>query len=450
MKLVVVYLVVGFGWLYLQEKLMNFSDDDPIYSRFFWAGFLLIWVGGTGVLAWNRRAGVKASGMPAIGYWFVAFSFGVMATVSCRSWIQLINALGRGRDISYAGTVSFKFSVKASDSSHIGDSARDAIARTIISDVLGRSYYVSFIDSATKRAVTLSVGKSLYDALRKGSPFTTSMHIGLLGIPYRWAWDPGPPEKLGAPIPVATPVPKAGRMTPGKAGVQWISIPGGNYLMGSNIKKYQEGPPHMVTVSAFEMAKTQVTNKQYKACVAAGACKAPKDFGPAFSGDDQPVVGADYEDAKAFSAWVGGRLPSEAQWEYAARSAGQDWQYPWGNEPATCERAIIGQRHYMVPEPACGRSATWPVCSKPAGNSAQGLCDLASNAAEWIEDWYHAEYGGAPDDGSAWEEETHNGHIKVVRGGCWDCAPDYRGRATARWEQAPDRRDRETSFRPVR
>ena len=156
------------------------------------------------------------------------------------------------------------------------------------------------------------------------------------------------------------------------------------------------------------MAKTLVTNKQYKTCVDAGACTAAQDDqGATFDGDDQPVIDVDWNQAAAFSKWAGGRLPSEAEWEFAARSAGKDYKYPWGNEEPTCERAVI---------PGCG-SATAPVCSKPAGNTQQGLCDMAGNVWEWVQDRWHKDYSGAPTDGSAWED---SGSARITRGGSWN------------------------------
>jgi len=65
----------------------------------------------------------------------------------------------------------------------------------------------------------------------------------------------------------------------------------------------------------------------------------------------------------------------------------------------------------------CGRDSTWPVCSKPRGNTTQGLCDMAGNVWEWVQDWYHSSYDGAPTDGSAWE--TPAGSNRVIRGGSW-------------------------------
>ena len=202
-----------------------------------------------------------------------------------------------------------------------------------------------------------------------------------------------------------------GAASSARAGIKWVRIPGGSFMMGDDVWGDSK-PRHQVAVKSFQMAKTLVTNKQYKACVAAGACTAASDYGDKFNGDDQPVVGVDWNQINAFSEWVGGRLPSEAEWEYAARSGGKEKKYPWGDEQPTCERVVMDQGGA-----GCGRNATWPVCSKPAGNTEQGLCDMVGNASEWVQDWYHDSYNGAPSDGSAWESPA--GSLRIVRGGSW-------------------------------
>ena len=202
----------------------------------------------------------------------------------------------------------------------------------------------------------------------------------------------------------AVPAPAAAPPAADKAGIEWVTIPGGTFMIGGD---------HQVTVRSFELAKSEVTNKQYKACVAAGACAPTAVSESGFDGDDQPVAGVDWAQARLFSEWVGGRLPSEAEWEYAARSGGKDRAYPWGNEDATCDRAVISASSGL----GCGRNSTWPVCSMPAGNTEQGLCDMAGNVWEWVEDAYHETFAGAPTDGSAWAGPP--GSIRINRGGSW-------------------------------
>lgn len=198
-----------------------------------------------------------------------------------------------------------------------------------------------------------------------------------------------------------------------EAVIDWVEIPGGSFLMGSE-DVVDAKPVHPVKVRSFQLARTHVTTKQYRACVDAGACTPATGACAStvgFHGDNQPAVCLRWDQAKAFSEWVGGRLPTEAEWEYAARSAGKDQKYPWGNEGATCGRTVISEGNVD----GCGRGSTWPVCSRPRGNTAQGLCDMGGNAGAWTQDLYSPSYNGAPSDGSA--RENAPGSRRVVRGG---------------------------------
>ena len=226
------------------------------------------------------------------------------------------------------------------------------------------------------------------------------------------------------------------------AAIKWVTIPGGSFMMGADDVGSDAQPRHQVTVKSFQMAKALVTVAQYKACVDAGACTAPETGGYCnwgVSGRDQhPINCVDWNQAQAFSSWAGGRLPSEAEWEYAARSGGKDWKYPWGDAEATCETAVIS---------GCTGNGTAPVCSKPAGNTKQGLCDMAGNVWEWVQDWYHDSYNGAPTDGTAWESPA--GSDRVHRGGSWFNDADH-ARSANRDGYAPGRRNGLLGFRPAR
>jgi formylglycine-generating enzyme required for sulfatase activity len=227
------------------------------------------------------------------------------------------------------------------------------------------------------------------------------------------------------------------------AAIQWVALPGGLYSMGSD--RWPDAKPvHQVAIKPFEMAKAPVTNKQYQACVADGACVAlsTQCATAPFIGADQPVVCVTWDMAAAFAHWAGGRLPSEAEWEYAARSGGKKRSYPWGDEPPDCDRAVLNAGGY-----GCGRKASWPVCSKPKGNTRQGLCDMAGEVYEWTQDAYHESYDGAPSDGRAWDEPAPK--HRVVRGGSWSRTADYLP-ASLRGAAVPTNANVTLGFRPVR
>ena len=221
----------------------------------------------------------------------------------------------------------------------------------------------------------------------------------------------------------------------------WALLPAGTFRMGSPADqpgRYDdEGPQHPVTLSAFRMLRHEVTNAEYRRFV--------PDHAPDEAGD-LPVTGVSWYEATAYAAGLGARLPTEAEWEYAARSGGRDQTYPWGDEPATCERTVMDESDPGDREKwGCGRGSPWPVCSKPAGSSAQGICDLAGNVWEWCADGYGAYPDGARSDPSGPE----GGADRVLRGGSW--------RDGARWLRAayrvgndPGDRFGDVGFRVVR
>lgn len=233
---------------------------------------------------------------------------------------------------------------------------------------------------------------------------------------------------------------------PNPAGIEWVRIEGGTFRMGSLDGLADESPIHEVTVKSFEIGKTEVTFGQWKKCVDAKVCTPPhvsdglcyfrvhregeEDewhqgvLPQSFQTDDRPVVCIDFEQANVFAKWAGGRLPTEAEWEYAARGGGKERKYPWGNEEPTCERAIMKN--------GCGRNSTMPVCSKILGNTPQGLCDMAGNVWEWCSDRYGLYKEGAVVD----PKGAETGWARVNRGGGWNSIPLFL-RVTARDRAAP-------------
>jgi len=198
--------------------------------------------------------------------------------------------------------------------------------------------------------------------------------------------------------------------------IEWVSISGGKFTMGTtDISGFEDAKPvREVTIKTFDMSKTDVTVAQYKECVIKGACTAPDtgnycNWGVADRAL-HPVNCIDWDQANQYAKFKGARLPSESEWEYAATSGGKNQKYPWGNDEPTCDKAVMyGNGGY-----GCGKNSTWPVCSKPAGNTAQGLCDMAGNVWQWVQDKYQDSYKGTPSDGSAFEGA---GSYRVLRGG---------------------------------
>jgi len=217
------------------------------------------------------------------------------------------------------------------------------------------------------------------------------------------------------------------KLKDGSLGPELVLIPAGTFQMGSNDGSSDEKPVHTVTVKSFALGKYEVTFEEYdKFCEATGRDK-PKDEG--WGRGKRPVINVSWDDAKAYVKWLSEqtgkdyRLPTEAQWEYAAR-AGTTTKYWWGNE--------IGKNNANCD--GCGsqwdNKQTAPVGSfKP---NSFGLYDVSGNVWEWLEDKWHGNYEGAPSDGSAWTAGgDSNNHL--FRGGSWSdndnylrCA--YRGR----------------------
>ena len=218
-------------------------------------------------------------------------------------------------------------------------------------------------------------------------------------------------------------------------------------MMGSDTGDADEQPVHQVTVPAFEMNRTEVTVAQYQACVDAGVCTEPDQCGSycnwgVAGREDHPVNCVDWFQAVDFCTWMGGWLPSEAEWEYAARGGGQDITYPWGDDSPSCTYAVMREGGW-----GCEMDRTWAVCSKTAGNTAQGLCDMAGNVLEWVQDWYHSDYNGAPSDGSAWEDPS--GSYRVYRGGSF-YNDAFTLRASYRYDVFPSLRSGILGLRCVR
>lgn len=242
-------------------------------------------------------------------------------------------------------------------------------------------------------------------------------------------------------------------------GMVMVCVPSGEFQMGNAEEEVQaaievcnqhygdcdrewfesELPVHEVALDGFWMDQTEVTNEQYAQCVATGACDPPADSSSytreAYYGnsayDDYPVVYVSWYSATAYCQWVGGRLPTEAEWEYAARGPG-GYAYPWGDVfegtrlnycDANCDFDWNDEAYDD------GYADTAPVGSYPSGASWVGVLDMSGNVWEWVADWY----------GDYTFERRENptgpvsGDSRVLRGGSWDNFQGLARCACRRW-----------------
>lgn len=200
--------------------------------------------------------------------------------------------------------------------------------------------------------------------------------------------------------------------------VSMVTIPAGEFLMGSPEGKGRadERPQRAVYLDAFVIDQVEVTNERYMAFVkTTGHRTPPNPYGTSplvsLAGIEHlPVVQTTWYDAKAYCTWAKKRLPTEAEWEKAAR--GTDGRlYPWGNEPPTAKRANFDREWE-------DEKTLHPVGSLPGGDSPYGVKDMAGNAREWVSDWYDADYyQDAPPRNPLGPDKK--GVVRSIRGGSW-------------------------------
>lgn len=202
-------------------------------------------------------------------------------------------------------------------------------------------------------------------------------------------------------------------------GSEVITIPGGNFQMGCH-PDHNDGagcggvelPLHTIYLDEYIIDKYEVTNARYSECVATGNCthvSDPSYFGnPAYA--DYPVNSVSWIEADNYCKWEGKRLPSEAEWEKAARGSNDLRTYPWGDQRPDCSLANFLHTHYCVDFPT-------KVGSYPSAASPYGVVDMAGNVWEWVNDWFQWDYYKS--------SPTNNptgpvsGEMRVLRGGSY-------------------------------
>ena len=234
-----------------------------------------------------------------------------------------------------------------------------------------------------------------------------------------------------------------------------VRIPAGTFLMGSAEfepgRDDDEGPQHTVSVGAFAMGKFEVTFAEWDACLSDGGCGgySPRDFG--WGRGAYPVIEIRWENARDYVNWLNSkvpgspyRLPSEAEWEYAAR-AGSTSAFFWGNTISPANANYAGSVSYVGGgSTGVDYRQTVPVGSYPP--NAFGLFDMLGNVKEWTQDIWHENYYGAPTDGSAWQSGSG---YRVLRGGSW-CGKPQALRAANRFRGGPELRNCGFGFRVAR
>ena len=192
-----------------------------------------------------------------------------------------------------------------------------------------------------------------------------------------------------------------------------VTVPAGTYIVGSRKSgaTMLERPQRTVKVSEFAVAACVVTNREYRAFLAATGYRHPDLMSdPRFGADDAPVVAVTWDDAQAYAAWAGGRLPTEIEWEIAGKSGAAELDYPWGEEVPSPTRANIDR--------VC--ETTTPVRSYPAGRNAWGLWDICGNVWEWCADGWDEQLFRRMKDGAENPIGRSDGPLRPLRGGSFD------------------------------
>jgi formylglycine-generating enzyme required for sulfatase activity len=230
-----------------------------------------------------------------------------------------------------------------------------------------------------------------------------------------------------------------------------VFIASGPFTMGSNEGLPNERPEHTVTLDAYYIDKYEVTLTLYRKFLEAENLEAPQtwDDEAAATVGDRPAIGMRWESAAAYCKWAGKRLPTEAEWEKAARGSDAR-RYPWGNMQPFVDIANYN-RGIWVSEAITLAAVTSGLEGmsvrhglKEGGKSPFGVFHMAGNAAEWVADWYERDYYQKSPEKNP--PGPVSGQKRVLRGGSWADLPSAL-RVTARFSAEPDFEDRTTGFR---
>ena len=224
--------------------------------------------------------------------------------------------------------------------------------------------------------------------------------------------------------------------------IEWIQIPAGTFTMGSPLSEVNhesDETQHQVTLSAFKMSKNEITFAQYDVFCEKTGREKPSDNG--WDRGTRPVINVSWDDATAFANWMGCRLPSEAEWEYACR-AGKTTPFNTDNNLTTNQANYNGNYPYNNNPNGNDLQKTMPVGSYSP--NSWGLNDMHGNVWEWCSDWY----GSYPSSSQTNPTGASSGSIRVNRGGSWYYGAQY-CRSANRLSYAPSYRSGNLGFRLV-
>jgi len=270
-------------------------------------------------------------------------------------------------------------------------------------------------NKGTAQAVAPTVDLIFTSALQTAqSGITQTAIYGVTALP---AYTVTP---ITSPTPLATATSKLGIGSTiiGNDGMTLLYVPEGEFIMGSNSSESGDNLIHKVILDAFWIDQTEVTNTQYATCVSSGGCIPPSETSSFTRSnyygnsqfDDYPVIYVNWNKASAYCSWVGRRLPTEAEWEKAAR--GTDGRaYPWGNDWSNTD-SLVNSGHGVIES-----GDTTKVGNYKSGASPYGAYDMAGNVWEWVNDWYSKNYYQSSPSLNPLGPDS--GQYRILRGGSW-------------------------------